>query len=372
MHLYMTMYEMQGFSIFLLNKAQFLWAINLNPKRSVFYSPHFKSQLPCFIAFILLCGNFSSIAQTKKGPGSFEVLYDEPYSINKLFVHFVPVIADIYLTNPNVSFGFEVNYLPGKKLDYEFSMRTSYGQRFDVMRDLAETNRTTDNKTIPFRWLQMGATYHIKDRERDGNAKIIPYTKRTKPYSFDTYNYFDVPCLVREVWGARLGIYDYQSTVDISNTMIRQNVELVSQDGNVLTRTTRERVYSTMAVTGIYVGGSYSTIRNVVVKPEGGSGTAYKNSGSDQILTTYLDLMVAPRIVLDNIQDGPLVYSTAPMKLNNLGWRAGLDIMHNRSLHWSFGLEIGSHTGLSRRGGFFMGRIAFPVMAFTIDKRLNK
>jgi hypothetical protein len=321
---------------------------------------------------IMLVWCVPSLGQSKKGPSSYEILYDEPYAINKLFVHFQPVIADIFLTNPTVSFGAEANYLPGKKVNFEFNIRTAYGARFDIVRDLAETNNTTDNSTVPFRWMQLGGTYHIKDRERDGNAKIVPYTRRTKAYSFENYNYFDVPCLVREIWGARGGIYDYQTTIDVSNTLIRQGVQLRNQFDEPLTLTTRERVYSTMRVTGVYAGASYTTIRNVVVKPEGGSGVAYKNSGSDQILTTYFDVMAAPRITVEDIRDGILVYNIDPLQLNRLGWRLGLDVMHNRSLHWSFGLEIGSHTGLQQRGGFFSAKVAFPVFALTIDKKLNK
>lgn len=329
---------------------------------------HLNSWIYC----CLVVWSVSAQAQTKKGPSSYEILYDEPYAINKLFVHFQPLIADIFLTNPTVSFGAKANYLPGKKVQFEFNIRTAYGSRFDVVRDLAETNNTTDNASVPFRWAQFGGTYHIRDRERDGNAKIVPYTRRTKAYSFENYNYFDVPCLVREIWGARGGVYDYQTTIDVSNTLIRQGVELRNQFDQPLTLTTRERVYSTMRVTGVYMGASYTTIRNVVVKPEGGSGVAYKNSGSDQILTTYLDIMAAPRIAIEDVRDGILVYSTDPLKRNALGWRLGLDVMHNRSLHWSFGLEVGSHTGLNRRGGFFSAKVAFPVFALTIDKKLNK
>lgn len=312
------------------------------------------------------------IAQVKKGPSSFEILYDEPYAINRLFIHFQPVIADVFMTNPNVSFGFEANYLPGKKINYEISLRKAYGRATDVMRDLAETNKTNQNEVRPFRWLQAGVTYHIKDRERDGNARIVPYTKKTKAHSFDNYNYFEVPCLVREIIGARVGAYSYQTTIDVSNNMIRQGVRLVSQEGNPLTLSTRERIYSAMSVSGFYLGGSFTTVRNVVVKPEGGSGVAYKNSGSDQILTAYADLMYSPFINLDEVKDGNQVYDLDPMKTNALGWRLGLDVMHNRATHWSFNLEIGSHTGLSRRAGFLTAKIAFPVMAFTIDKKLNK
>jgi hypothetical protein len=331
----------------------------------------FKCLLFFFVVPMLLSCQESK-AQTKKGPSSFEILYDEPYAINRLFIHFQPVIADVFLTNPNVSFGFEANYLPGKKLNYEISIRKAYGRATDVMRDLAETNKTNQNETRPFRWIQAGATYHIKDRERDGNARIVPYTKKTKAHSFDNYNYFEVPCLVREIIGVRAGAYNYQTTIDVSNNMIRQGIKLTSQEGNPLTLSTKERIYSNMMVSGFYLGGSFTTIRNVVVKPEGGSGVAYKNSGSDQILTAYADLMYSPFINLEQVKDGNQLYDLDPMKTNALGWRIGLDVMHNRAKHWSFNIEMGSHTGLSRRAGFFTAKIAFPVMAFTIDKKLNK
>ena len=56
-------------------------------------------------------------AQKEKPAVTFEELYDEPFSINKLFVGFQPLYGELFATNVNAGFGIEAMYYYKDKFD---------------------------------------------------------------------------------------------------------------------------------------------------------------------------------------------------------------------------------------------------------------
>src|SRR5690349_8913162 len=69
-------------------------------------------------------------AQKEKPTVTFEQLYDEPYSINKLFVGFQPLYGEVFATNVNSGFGIEASYYQKDKFDIKANFRKTYSAEF--------------------------------------------------------------------------------------------------------------------------------------------------------------------------------------------------------------------------------------------------
>ena len=69
-----------------------------------------------------LSGACFAQADKDKTSVTFDELYDEPYSINKLFIGFQPIYGDVFATNVNAGFGAEASYYYRRNL---ISRRTS-------------------------------------------------------------------------------------------------------------------------------------------------------------------------------------------------------------------------------------------------------
>src|SRR6478609_134863 len=97
---------------------------------------------------------------------TYEELYDEPYSVNKLFVGFQPFYAELFATNTNAGFGAEASYYLKEKADFKAHFRKTYSSSFyDYNRELAHRNSNVDNKPEVFNYFELGGTYHFKDFE---------------------------------------------------------------------------------------------------------------------------------------------------------------------------------------------------------------
>jgi len=79
---------------------------------------------------------------------TYEELYDEPYSINKLFVGFQPLYGEVFATNINAGFGFDAQYFLKDKMNFKAHFRKTYSKTFyDFSRDLAQKISDVDNRT---------------------------------------------------------------------------------------------------------------------------------------------------------------------------------------------------------------------------------
>src|SRR5690606_8695193 len=135
-------------------------------------------------------------------------LYDAPYEINKLLVHFQPLYAELFTANLNAGVGLEAQYYWEDKLDFRANVRTAYHQVTDFSRDVAERNKGgQDFGPDRFRYFEAGATYHIRDFERDVETKFILYSKSYKgtQWAAKVPDYIKAPTTARKIIGARLG-----------------------------------------------------------------------------------------------------------------------------------------------------------------------
>jgi hypothetical protein len=353
------------------------------------YSPDegtkFFASMKNYLVFLFLLACFSVLAQGErkdKTAITYEEIYDEPYSVNKLFIGFQPMYGELFVTNVNAGFGIEASYYLSDKADFRVMYRKPYSQRFfDFTRDQAENNSDVDNKTIPFGYLEAGATYHFRDFESSGKTKMFLYKKSYKGdrWAARVPLSADIPCKIRRIYGGRIGVISWKSTVNLSRVLEDQgltNDDLKDSEGNGLPLTymagAEEQsvdVFSSINSLGGYVGGSIAIIKNVAVDID-----KHEEGIDDLIFTAYFDVLFAASNTLDDVfytTDIQRSYSVSPVKTSSIGFRLGIDGKFNRMLSWSYGGELGMRPGLSGSGFYALLKISFPVFGTNLDYKVE-
>ena len=172
-----------------------------------------------FVAFLILIShvNYAQRSVINK-TATYEELYDDPYDVNKLFVQLIPLYGELFFTNINVGWGIKGDYYHNDLFDVSLHFRKPYGQRSDFMRSVAEKNSDVLNTPKKFYFLELGGTYHIVDKEEETESKFILYTKnyaRDNQWETMVPEYIVAPTKRRRIYGARLGMMNYQSTIDM-------------------------------------------------------------------------------------------------------------------------------------------------------------
>lgn len=306
---------------------------------------------------------------------TFEEIYDEPYNINKLFVHLQPLYGDIFATNVTAGFGLQAEYSIKDKIDLKAHFRSTYGSKFfDLNREQGKQTSEVDNILKPFNYFEFGGTYHIKDFEKSSNTKIVLYKKSYagNKWAARVPLNAQVPCKVRQVIGGRLGATIWQSAIDVNNIMDKQgltaadfkNAEALSLESVAGTDFGDDAVaiFSNVSTAGLYVGGSFSWIRNAAF-----SFDKFEGGVDDLILTTYLDILIAPRVSLEDIVYKGTPYDISPLSTRKIGFRAGIEGKFNRTLSWAYGGEIGYRPGIDGRMFYALIKISFPVFGTNLD-----
>jgi hypothetical protein len=334
-------------------------------------------------------------AQKDKPNVTFEELYDEPYSINKLFIGFQPLYGEVFATNVNAGFGLEASYFQKDKFDLKAHFRKTYSSEFfDYNRNASIKNQDNYTGTIGgftdkpqvYNYYEFGGTYHIKDFDQDSKTKMILYKKSLKGdrWAATVPLHAEVPCKVRKIYGARLGAIVWNSATDLSRALSKQhltNADLKSTTNpalslppsyNVNGQTKSLNVFGNIHSADIYVGGSMTWIRNVAV-----SFDKYDDGVDDGIMTLFFDIMFAPSYKIDPVtytDPTTLIkdtYSAAALKTNSFGFRAGIDGKFNRTLGWSYGGEFGYRPSITGMGFFAMFKIAFPLYSTNLDYKVE-
>jgi hypothetical protein len=343
-------------------------------------------------AFLALTASVFAQDRKDKTPVTFEEIYDEPYSVNKLFVGFQPLYGEMFVANMNAGFGVEAVYYHLDKLDFKAHFRKTYTRRFfDFSRELSMNNSDVDNAPDVYSYFELGGTYHIKDFEESSKTKMILYKNSYKGnrWSSRVPLYADVPCKVRKIYGARLGGILWKSSTDLNRALTKQGLvhnDLKSDtDEGLPSEQTDEAgqqesvdVYTNIASQGVYVGGSMGWIRNVAVNFD-----KFEEGIDDTMITVYADILFSPSIVLDDIvytKKGPdganlpgetATYSVSPVKTKTFGFRLGLDGRFNRTVGWSYGGEVGYRPGIEGRTFYALLKISFPVYGTNLDYKVE-
>jgi hypothetical protein len=341
-----------------------------------------------------MMASISLFAQDRKDKTAvtYEELYDEPYSVNKLFIAFQPLYGELFVTNINAGFGVEASYYYQDKADFKVNYRKTYSRHFfDFARDLAVNNSDVDNHAQVYSYLEIGGTYHIKDFEESSKTKMVLYKNSYKgsKWASRVPLHAEVPCKVRKVYGARLGGIMWNSATDLSRALDDQGLtneslktaENLSLPGTYFrTESGKEEklnVFTNVASKAIYVGGSMSWIRNVAV-----SFDKFEEGIDDLMFTAFFDILYSPSLKVDDIvytdrdpntpQDAtPRVYSVSPVKTQTFGFRTGIDGRFNRALSWAYGAEIGYRPSVQGAGFFALLKISFPVYGTNLDYKVE-
>lgn len=347
--------------------------------------------------------NIVAFAQRKgsdDAPVTFEELYDAPYEINKLFVQFQPIYGEMHVANINAGLGLEVSYYLEDKMNFKVSARKTYAEQFDVARDIADKNGTltvdrSGITNIPrvFGYLEFGATYHIKDFEKDSETTMYLYKKSYKgdKWASRVPKQADIPCKVRQIYGARLGGIFYNSTTDLGRALNKQDLgfaDLLTEGGESLedviiasgASTDDVSLFGNIDVAGIYVGASMSWIHNIAVDFD----NKYQPGVDDLILTAFADIIIAPFTYVEDIaytqrtQRGgagnyltDYLFNSDVLSTSKVGFRLGLDGKFNRTLSWGYGAEIGSKPSLKGRGMYALIKISFPIYSTNLKYKVE-
>jgi hypothetical protein len=323
---------------------------------------------------------------------TYEEIYDEPYSVNKLFIGLQPLYGELFATNVNAGFGLEAVYYHKDKFDFRAHFRKTYGQQFyDFNRDLAKKKSSVDNRAEIFNYFELGATYHVKDFEESSKTKMFLYKKsyRGDKWAARVPLHAEIPCKVRKIYGVRFGGLVWDSSVDIDRALrvqglTNEDLKEKGAEGSFLPMheflnrpQERVRAFSNITATGLYVGGSMSWIKNVAVNFD-----KFEEGMDDLIFTAYFDILVSPSLAIDDIvythkdpsTGAPLhtsKYSTSAIKTAPLGFRAGIDGRFNRQFSWSYGAEIGYRPSIQKQTFYAVLKISFPVFGTNLDYKVE-
>ena len=318
---------------------------------------------------------------------TFEELYDEPYSVNKLFIGFQPFYGEVFATNVNAGFGAEASYYYKDKMDFKAHLRKTFSSNFfDLNRDLALHNSGPGLRVLPevFNYYELGGTYHFKDFEEEGKTTMVLYknTYKGNRWASRVPLHAEVPCKVRKIYGARLGAILWNSTTDLNRALKKQgltNSDLTSTSGKTLPLvnpsdpTQNFNVYGSIFSTSVYAGASISWFRNVAVNFD-----KFEEGVDDGMLTLFVDLQYAASLKMDPIfyRDPATTqpyesYSTKAVKLSPFGFRAGIDGKFNRQLSWAYGGEVGLRPSIKGQTFYAMFKITFPVFGTTLDSKVE-
>jgi hypothetical protein len=341
-------------------------------------------------AFLAVSATLFAQERKDKAPVTFEELYDEPYSVNKLFVGFQPLYGELFVANINAGFGVEALYYHKDKAHFKAQFRKTYTSNFyDFSRDLALKNSDVDNTADVYSYFEFGGTYHIKDFEQSSKTHMMLYKNsyRGDRWASRVPLFAEVPCKVRKIYGARLGGILWNSSTDLTRALDKQgltNADLKSGELSLPSEhfdlETQENqpvdVFTNISSQSVYLGGSLSWIRNVAVSIE-----KFEEGVDDLMLTVFADIMYSPSITLDDIvytsrndagvKTTTATYAVSPVKIQPLGFRLGIDGRFNRTFSWAYGGEIGYRPGIQGRGFFALVKISFPVYGTNLDYKVE-
>jgi hypothetical protein len=300
----------------------------------------------------------------------YETVYDDPYDINKLYILIHPLYGEVFSTNTNIGFGLGLDYYLKEVIDFQLEFRTPYSKSTDFIHDAARKNNDALNTPERFYFIELGLNYHVVDRKESSKSEFVLYSK-----NFQQYNRWKtmvpesifVPTNIRRIIGVRLGGTAYQSAFDFNKVIDNQGKSLSDislSDINQLS------FYSNIKSQGFYIGSSMELIKNIAINFE----DLYDQNANDLIFTFFLDLLINPFITIEDISylsEPEMQVETISAEIidtNMLGFRGGIKGKYNRSIGFSYSVEIGMRPGIKGGGFYLMGVFSVPAFGFRLDK----
>jgi hypothetical protein len=320
-----------------------------------------------YLAWPTMSFSQSSNVTTETKSVIYEELYDNPFDINKLFVHIQPIYGELFGTNTTGGFGLQAQYYVKNVFDVQGHVRLPYATATDLVKNAAKKNSTVDNVAKGYVFYELTGTYHVVDKDWDTETKFILFSKRYKgdKWAATVPLHTVIPTKVRRIYGARLGGFSYKSAVDYNAVMESQGVYITDGENNPIDM--NESIYGNLLVYGVHIGGSMSLIKNVAVQPDKIYGTLV----NDLIFTTWFDVLIAPSTQLDDIYLNGTRFASDPINKSMLGFRVGMEGKFNREVGWAYGAELGLRPGLQKSGFYILAKMSFPVFSTNLRHQVE-
>lgn len=299
---------------------------------------------------------------------NYKVSEDAPYYHN-LEVSLMPFYTDFAPKN-NLSLGYGVNAsLIYKKLatmhlylERPYTAGTDWGYHFATVGIFSSP---TVNIIKKFLHLELGGTYHLSERTKTKNRKVV--LSSHSGYKTTTTTYIMVPATVRKIIGVRGGIYNYHTAItardngDIDGDLGIDAKGVISTDGTRFGGAARlnpspmpaDPFFNTesatnMKVLGVYGGISSSSYHHLMIDTDG-----YGKKGGSRYLNFYADAMIAPVRIDDFVGIDGKKYDVSGkgaqgFKTRPFGARLGYEYwMANKKVGYYAKTEIGFKPGLA-------------------------
>lgn len=305
----------------------------------------------------------------------YEVLYDAPSNIKRLFIGVMPLYGELFATNVNIGFALEAHYFHKNKADFKLQIRKPYTSTFTDFNFLNAKNAgALKNEPVPFFYAEGGLNWHVKDFEVDSKTKVVLYksTLKGNAWGAKVASHTMVPCKVRRVFGARVGALFWKGTVDVSKALeldgksngdLGQLPETYIDDNG---KTKALNLFTGIRSAGLYAGGSMTWIRNIGLDLED-----FESTADDGILTFFADIMYAPYIKMDNLLYQGNDYHPGILLIKSFGARMGIDGKFNRTFSWGYGAEVGVRPSVSHLRFYAAIKFAFPIYGTDLKTRVE-
>ncbi|MEL6533995.1 MAG: hypothetical protein AAFQ98_01220 [Bacteroidota bacterium] len=326
-----------------------------------------------------------------------EPLRDDPNNIHKLYLGFMPVYSDMFVSNVTWGAGADAMIYPKtelgqKKYSIHLHGRTTYAPQTDLNRFVHNANISTDdefgfNSLAWYTYVEAGGEYFFFDDQGVTDIYKLPVQRKkweSAEWEATVTEHFEFEGKKRTLVGARFGAIGYRSAVNIGNIAVRDSIEIsgnfTQEDGSVVnmrydsvrrlaeTMEIQDLAFSNVSVGALYAGVSMRWIWNLAAEPEG-----HAMAILDNLITGYADVIISPSAVFfSDILTFNGNYEVAGSSLNAgfqniFGGRIGIDLAQNRSFGWGLNAEIGYRPGLATAGFYMMAGLRFPVLGTDLD-----
>jgi len=300
----------------------------------------------------------SLIAQQKKNDDpdpnktyKYEVDSNDPANAPNLSFSIFPFYADIYTLNYNLGYGLQGDYRLNNKLNFNFSYRGAYLDRFSKSTDnLGQMHGYSRDEDKLANSYGFGLTYYFKNDLSDHEEEI---TLKTKHSGNTEINYvMDIPSKRLKLFGIRAGYEALNSSILSGNGNIVFEGTLVTPDNSASTNFSGQGPYSTYMKSGmITVGICRTKISDLHINVE-----QFGERYTAAVREVYFDVLYATGITFSDMlvsssnTMGAITYHAYDVNAtgkSKIGFRLGYSDHFNYKFKalGTFGMELGLRPG---------------------------
>ncbi|MCC6369381.1 MAG: hypothetical protein IT236_00105 [Bacteroidia bacterium] len=291
---------------------------------------------------------------------SYTYVRNDPFDMKNFSGSIDPFFIDINGHNSYAfGWGLRGEYMMGKRLMFNADGRFGFGTNLF---------RKSNNNTLNYFYFEGGMGLILLNKARNRNLPIILSQSTSGNVRTTVSIRGGVPAKVRTIIALHGGFYQYTNSFKLDAKSISDSILTFNSNGvtttmrdasagknsSVFTYTTLETVNSktvintatadkvgAIAITSIYGGFNFRSIRNLVIDVDG-----YGIRSNVGLSDFFIDVMFAPVVALKNFKgaDG-VTYDVKYQNKTPFGWRIGQFIRHPKEQGFSFKWEFGTRPG---------------------------